>query len=279
MGWTIFFIVIAVLCLLLLLPVRVQFAVRGKKHWHIKVYYACFRLFEKHSADTAQSDAAVQTEGSDDTIDEEELLFFGSGDAPPVTAEAAEASAPEPKTETTETVSASDAADNGAAEAHAEDISEEKPKKPSILERVKPKSLSEWLDLIHDALASLSPPMRFLFRHLYLRRLYVSMTIASGDAAKTAILYGAISGLVYQLLGKLQCLISVKAEAVRIRADFLNERSTAECSGELRVSPMTALGLAFGIAIPFLWRTWLRLRRQDKLRKQEEKESAPLSAA
>lgn len=275
MGWTIFFVVIAVLCLLLLLPVRVQFAVRGKKHWQIQVYYACFRLFEKCSEDKVPSDSEAQAAASDDAIDEEELLFFGSGAAPPVTAE----SAAEPPSETATLPTESAATEEVAVDQQPKDTAEASSEKPSLLERVKPQSLSEWLELINDALASLSPPMRFLFRHLYLRKLYVSMTVASGDAAKTAILYGAISGLVFQLLGQLQCLINVKAEAIRIRADFFNERSTAECSGELCVSPMTALGLAFGLAIPFLWRTWQRVRRQEKLREQEKQESAPLSAA
>lgn len=281
MGWTVFFIVIALLCLLLLLPVRVQFAVRGKKNWHLKVYYACFPVYATGSeaiANGKDETSVAEADGledADDIIDEEELLFMGSGEAPPVTRDVPQIKQPEyrqPAIEKQEPLT--EETDSGASP-----DAEEKPKKKSLIDRVKPSNLSEALELVNDALASLSPPMRFLFRHLYLRKLNVAMTIGSGDAAKTAILYGAVSGAVFRLLGQLQCLISVKAEAIRIRADFFNEYSTAQCSGELRVSPMTALSLGFGIAIPFLWRTLLRLRRQDKLQKLEEKESAPLPAA
>lgn len=279
MGWTVFFIVIALLCLLLLLPVRVQFAVRGKKNWHLKVYYACFHVYATGSEAIAkgkEQSSAAETDDADDIINEDELLFMGSGEAPPVTRDAPEAEPTEYRQPIVEEQKplAEDTTDDEASP-----DAENQPKKKSLIDRVKPSNLSEALELVNDALASLSPPMRFLFRHLYLRRLNVAMTIGSGDAAKTAILYGAVSGAVFQLLGQLQCLISVKAEAVRIRADFFNEYSTAQCSGELRISPMTALGLGFGIAIPFLWRTLLRLRRQDKLQKLEEKESAPLPAA
>lgn len=279
MGWTIFYIVLAVLCLLLLLPVRLRFAVHGKKKWQIKVYYACFPVFSKNH--DVPMPAAPASPVADDIVDEDDLLFMGSGDAPPITNDTPSAE----KTAKQHTVpdEDADAALFSAEQENAEDapkaFEEEKPKKRSLLDRVKPHGVVQWKELLDDALASLAPPLRFLLRYTYLRKLYVSVTVGTKDAAKTAILYGAVCGVIYRTLGKLQCHMTVKPKAIRVRVDFFNSFCTAQCSGELWISPMTALALGFGIAIPFLWRTLWRVRRQEKQKQQEDAESAPLPVA
>ncbi len=280
MGWTIFFIVLAVLCFLLLLPVRVRFAVHGKKQWQIKVYYACFPLFAKGKPDPAHDGAEPSPE--DNMVSEEDLLFIGSGEGAPITAE------PAGQTENTKhSRKQPEKEESPEALEEEEDIftqedaaaDDPKPKKKSLLERVKPKGVGGWLELIDDALASVSPPMRFLLRHFYIRKLNVGITTGTKDPAKTAILYGLVCNTLYRTLGRLQCHIRVKAEAIRVRADFFNPYCTAQCSGELCIAPMTALGLGFGIVIPFLWRTLWRIRRQEKQQRLEDAESAPLPAA
>lgn len=287
MGETIFFIVLAVLCLLLLLPVRLRFAVHGKKEWQIQIDYVCFPLLTK-SADShaviAPDDATPPT--ANDIVEEEDLLFWGGGDIPPINDD----TLPTEETVISNGVhNAKDDADlfstaqSPPAQEHTSDdektASKKKPKKPSLFERAKPHGIAQWKALVDDALASLAPPLRFLLRHIYLRKLYVGITVGTKDAAKTAILYGAVCSTIYRTLGKLQCHITVKPKAIRIRSDFLNPFCTAQCSGELWISPMTILGLCFGIVIPFLWRTLRRMRRQEKQKQQEDAESAPQPAA
>lgn len=280
MGWTIFFIVLAVLCFLLLLPVRVRFAVHGKKQWQIKVYYACFPLFTKGKPEPAEE--CDEPSPEDDMVSEEDLLFIGSGDGAPMTAdidrpsEDAKRSRKEQKKAALPEALEEDE-DIFTPKENARDAP--KPKKKGLLERVKPKGIGGWLELIDDALASVPPPVRFLLRHFYIRRLNVGITTGTKDPAKTAILYGLVCNTLYRTLGRLQCHISVKAEAIRVRADFFNPYCTAQCSGEMCLAPMTALGLAFGIVIPFLWRTLWRVRRQEKQQRLEDAESAPLPAA
>ncbi len=284
MGWTIFFIVLAVLCLILLLPVRVRFAVHGRKKWQLRIYYACFRVLEKsHDAESAALPDTPAPPTEDDIVDEEDMLFLGSGDPPPVTSDSATSTevkaAPQAALPDDEDDESFFTGEQAAAEGSKAPTNDEKPEKKSLLERVKPQGIAQWKELIDDALASLSPPLRFLLRHVYVRKLYVGITVGTKDAARTAILYGAVCSVIYRALGKLQCHISVKSEAIRIRSDFFSGFCTAQCSGELRVTPMTAFGLGLGIAIPFLWRTLWRVRRQEKQKRQEDAESAPLPAA
>lgn len=287
MGETIFFIVLAALCLLLSLPLRLRFAVHGKKKWQIQLYYACFSLLTKsadHHTVITPDDAAPPT--ADDIVEEEDLLFWGGGDIPSINND----TLPIEKTATSNGVH--DTKDDADCFSTAQSIPEQeytsdvektspkkKPKKHSLFERAKPHGIAQWKSLVDDALASLAPPLRYLLRHIYLRKLYVGITVGTKDAAQTAILYGAVCSAVYRTLGKLQCHITVKPKAIRIRSDFLNPFCTAQCSGELWISPMTILGLCFGIVIPFLWRTLRRVRRQEKQKQQEEAESAPQPAA
>ncbi len=287
MGETIFFIVLAVLCLLLLLPLRLRFAVHGKKEWQIQIDYACFSLLTKGTdshAVIAPDDAAPPT--TDDIVAEEDLLFWGGEDISPTNDDAL----PVEKTvvsngahNTKDDADSFSTAQSTSEQEHTSDTekisSRKKPKKHSLFERAKPHGIAQWKALVADALASLAPPLRFLLRHIYLRKLYVGITVGTKDAAKTAILYGAVCSAIYRTLGKLQCHITVKPKAIRIRSDFLNPFCTAQCSGELWISPMTILGLCFGIVIPFLWRTLRRIRRQEKQKQQEEAESSPQPAA
>ena len=163
-----------------------------------------------------------------------------------------------------------------ASESEKDSEAENKPAKKGFLQRLKPSNLSEALSLLEDILASASPSLRFLFRHFYIRHLNLSITIGTQDAAKTAILYGAVSGAVFRLVGYLQSLLSVKADALRVRADFLSGYSTAECSLTLRVAPATVFGTGIGLASRFLFRTLRRFHRENREQKRMEKESAPL---
>lgn len=283
MGWTIFFIVLALLCLLLLLPMRLRFALHGKKKWQIQLCYACFCLFRKSSdAQTATMPKDTVQPTEDDIIEEDDLLFLGSGDAPPITNDTPhtkQSAVPDTVPDTDDDADLFRAEQSDAKQARTDNTQKEKPPKRSLLDRIKPHGFAQWKALIDDALASLAPPLRFLLRHIYLRKLYVGITVGTNDAAKTAVLYGAVCSAVYRTLGKLQCHITVKPKAIRIRADFFDPFCTAQCSGELWISPMTMLGLGFGIVIPFLWRTLWRVRRQEQQKKQEDAESAPLPTA
>lgn len=284
MGWTIFFIVLAILCLLLLLPVRLRFAVHGRKKWQFRLYYACFLVFSKsHDAASTAMPAPSAPPTANDIVEEDDLLFLGSGDAPPIADDTPSAkkmptanSEPDEDADEEMLTAEQATAEQENEEDAAKTSAEEKPKKRSLLDRVKPHGIAQWKTLLDDALASLAPPLRFLLRHASLRKLYVGITVGTKDAAKTAILYGAVCNVIYRTLGKLQCHIRVKPKAIRIRSDFLNPFCTAQCSGELWISPMTALALGFGIVIPFLWRTLWRVRRQEKQKQQEDAESAPL---
>ena len=190
----------------------------------------------------------------------------------PHAATAAEETAPEPEASAEEPE-----ADETAPESEKpEEKPEEKPKKRGFFKRIKPQSVPEAIGLAKDALASLSPALKFLTRHFHFRHVKLYLAVASDDPAKTGTLYGRICAAAYNLLAALQCWVDIEADEFRILADFYNDSITFRASLELRVSPAALLLTALILGTRFLWRTWCRFRREDKEAKRIEEETRPL---
>ena len=292
----IFLIIVFVFCVLLLLPIRVKGAF-GDGKWSVSVYYVFIRVFHKGSAEEKpeeESDGGGPEEPSD------------SGDIP---AEEAAAESPEPepaepahdRPENTPESEAQDEPDTkpepvsdeedapepeqSDAAAAAESLEDEadgstdenteKPKERGFFRRLKPQSVPEAIGLGKDALASLSPAMRFLTRHFHFRHVKLYLAVGSDDPANTATLYGKICAGAYPLLGALQCWFDIEADEFRILADFYNDSITFRGSLELRVSPAALLLTVLTLGIRFLWRSWFRFRREDREEKLKERETAP----
>ncbi len=301
MGWTIFLIIVFVLCILFLLPIRVKASFGGGK-WSVAVYYVFIRLFRKESAPPPPPPEVPPKP--------EDITVFEPGTDPaapdvPPPAPAAQTELPDPVTETApEAVQDSgekpEEAENqkkkkkrkkrkpkkddaeqqeqpaAESEAKAEEDKPKKKKKPGFFKRLKPHSLSDIIGLVKDGCAALSPALRFLFRHFHFRHVKLYAAIASDDPANTATLYGKNCAAIFNLLAQLQCLFDFQTDECRVLADFYGEKSDYRGSLELRVSPAVIILTALILGIKFLWRSFRRFRREDKEEKRREKESAPL---
>ncbi len=301
MGWTIFLIIIFVLCILFLLPIRVKAEFGGGK-WSVKVYYVLIRVFRKESAPPPPPPETPPKP--------EDIVLFEPGTDPnapdipppaPAAQTAADAAADEPAPETEpepekpkdkkkkrkKRKSEKEDAEKPEAEQPAADEKpqadeddpkkkKKKQKKPGFFKRIKPHSLSDVLGLIKDGCAALSPSLRFLFRHFHFRHVKIRAAIASDDPANTATLYGKICAAAFNLLAQLQRLFDFQTDEFRVLADFYGEKSDYSGSLELRVSPAALILTVLILGIKFLWRTFRRFRREDKEEKRREKESAPL---
>ncbi|MBR6420670.1 MAG: hypothetical protein IKS42_10065 [Oscillospiraceae bacterium] len=185
---------------------------------------------------------------------------------------AAEETAPEPAASAEEPEADETAPETGETAEQAE----EKPKKRGFFKRIKPQSVPEAIGLAKDALASLSPALKFLTRHFHFRHVKLYLAVATDDPAKTGTLYGRICAAAYNLLAALQCWVDIEADEFRILADFYNDSITFRASLELRVSPAALILTVLILGIRFLWRTWCRFRREDKEAKRMEEETRPL---
>lgn len=280
---TVLLIIVTVLCIILLLPLRIK-GKYGDGAWSVAVYYTFFRVFHKESAEKTEPETPPQPNPAADT--------------PPPPAPAPQHDSPPKKPKKPKKPKDSAKPEALPAEPlplddsdlpNLDEIAEgpapapEKPKKKrgikAFIERLKPHSLSDILGLAKDGTASLSPALRLLLRHLHFRHVKVYLAVASDDPANTAQLYGKICAAVYNLLSRLQCVLDIETDEMRILADFFNDKSTFRAELELRCSPAALICTALSLGIRFLWRSWRRFRREDKEKARYEKESAPLPSA
>lgn len=137
----------------------------------------------------------------------------------------------------------------------------DKQKRTELLESAREKhkksigDIAEQLRFLTDLISS---ALGRLFRCLRTDVYALSLNIATGDPASTAVTYGAVSAAADALLTLLQKTRQFrirKRDAVQISADFLAERTTAKVHIVLSVRPFRIIG----IGLRALWRL---LKRQ-----------------
>lgn len=81
-----------------------------------------------------------------------------------------------------------------------------------------------------------------IFTHLKFRELNIDITVASDNAADTAINYGRLCAGVYPALTALLKIIKYDDYSVRIRPDFNKEKLEYDISAEIALVPWIAIG-------------------------------------
>jgi len=91
----------------------------------------------------------------------------------------------------------------------------------------------------------------------------LQIKVGTEDAAKTAMLYGALSqsvSYVLNLFDNISRLKTVKSDAVAVKADFCSEKCLFEADISLKIKPLDALALALGTA----WKAYKKLIKEKK---------------
>lgn len=85
------------------------------------------------------------------------------------------------------------------------------------------------------------------FRHIAIRRLCLDIKVATGDAATTAIEYGAVCAAVYPVLTLLDGIANIKMKSINVTADFNSGNSDFAFSVIIRVRILFLIMMAFGV--------------------------------
>lgn len=141
-------------------------------------------------------------------------------------------------------------------------------------EKRKKATLPEKITLVR-ALATVL--IRKTGKHLRLRAAKLHLRVATGDAAKTAILYGAVCQTLSYLLALLDRVTRLKAAEpdVAVTADYLSEKSEADVHLIFSLRVIGALAILFSVIFAFL-RT---KGEQSAIRKKKEKSAAKAARA
>lgn len=283
LGWIIFWAVFALLGIVLLIPLRITFSVRTG-YWLVQVYYGWVRIVEKGSdvkppqkkkpeAENtgAEMPSSEETDGQQSEPQASDRKTDAAVRTPPPQTDAAE-----------EPAAAEESADDAVYFQDEAPAESPKPKKQSFFEKLKPTSLADGKVLIGDVLASISPPLRLLTKHMHFTNIRLWVNVAASDAAKTAVMYGAVSAAAFWLLGQMQARFDVRADQYSVNADFLGEKTSFSVSGEYHSTPLSLLAVVLGAGTRFLWRSWRRIRRRERTEKAmaenegAAKQSAPI---
>lgn len=80
--------------------------------------------------------------------------------------------------------------------------------------------------LISGFIKDLLVHIKTLLKHIEFKKIVLDITVAEGDAAKTAIEYGGICAVVYPLLAELGAIANIKYKAINISSDFNSNESS-----------------------------------------------------
>ena len=106
------------------------------------------------------------------------------------------------------------------------DLKEEKNKDSKLFQKLKAKkgfssAVKEIFSFIYDCLSHIK---NFL-RHIKIKRLTLDITVASDDAAKTAIEYGAVCSAVYPTLALLDTCPNIRLKQINVKSDFSSQKA------------------------------------------------------
>ncbi len=119
----------------------------------------------------------------------------------------------------------------------------------------KKKSVSDILGLVGQVLGALQGLFKSFGKHLRIEAVRMKITVASEDAAKTALLYGAVCQSVAYLVEILSAITNFKAkhrEKISVEADFLSEKSTADIHLVFRLRVWHVFAMLFAALFGFI---------------------------
>jgi hypothetical protein len=94
--------------------------------------------------------------------------------------------------------------------------------------------LSQTIKLISGFLKDLFSHIKTLLKHIEFKKIVLDITVAEGDAAKTAIEYGGVCAVVYPLLAELGTIADIKYKSINISSDFNSNEGRISFEGAIK---------------------------------------------
>ncbi len=103
------------------------------------------------------------------------------------------------------------------------------------------KGLSGILSIISRGAQVAGDTSKYFIRHVKLRGMRVNITVATGDAADTAIKYGYVCAAVYPALSIVLNTVKYDAYSVNITTDFDKDKCDIDCGARVTLVPWFAV--------------------------------------
>lgn len=152
---------------------------------------------------------------------------------------------PSPLDEEPYTVSKADVEAARRRKAREAEPAEDVPQKETLTEKMD--KLADIIEKVKIIWGVSHKGLGRIFKHIYIDGLVVDFVIAEGDAYDTAMRYGTVNAVFYNVLNVLQLLFSVDVKTVDIACDFDGKASVYDGEVNICMRPATILGAALGI--------------------------------
>ncbi|MDE6036299.1 MAG: hypothetical protein K2G36_10365, partial [Ruminococcus sp.] len=133
---------------------------------------------------------------------------------------------------------------------HSEDDEEE-------TEKENKKSITDKIEFLINIWEIAGSPLLKIFRGFHIKKLYIDFVVAGDDAFQCAVLYGTVSGMVYNLLAWLGELFTVSYKTVDINCGFDKHKSKWDVSCKISFRLYTFLFSALWFITVYLFRIYI----------------------
>lgn len=289
----------AVILLLLLLPVSVQFAYIGNdltfkiKCWLLPVYDSdgkgiaawVVKLIKKRIEKKKASKKDAEEEFFGDDLDIDDIQFDEEDQGENISindeaaiAEESDISADEKSDEKVAEESAESEISEAENEKDGENLNEEKKEKKIVkfAKKTAKKIIEnplETLEYVVDVFRAGIRPMLKIFKGIRIKRLYIDFVNADADAYNCALNYAYLCTGVYSILAVMSTLFSVKLKTVDVNPGFGQNESRWDMSAKISFALITPVIAGIWFLITYIFRFFLPNAIQGrKLRKSAERQ-------
>ena len=114
------------------------------------------------------------------------------------------------------------------------------------------KSKKELIGEIFGYLKIVLSRFKALLKHTRFKKAVLDLTVATDDAANTALLYGKLCSLVYPVISLLDAAMKFDPKSISVKTDFASSEIKFSMSGILKVKLIYILGFIISIAFTII---------------------------
>ncbi len=125
------------------------------------------------------------------------------------------------------------------------------------------------IDLINNSARILARFFKYIKNHFIIKKLYLYMTVTSGDAASTALKYGKTCQKVFPALGYICSSFPVRKYDVNIEPDYIANENKAEFEFAFSIKPITITNAVVALAFRMLFNVGIKFLKGIKSKKNK----------
>lgn len=114
------------------------------------------------------------------------------------------------------------------------------------------KNKGELIGEIFELLKQICVRFKALLKHVRFKKIDLDLTVASSEAAETAILYGKLCSVLYPVITLLDTAIDFDPKRIAVRCDFTADSITLRLQGVIKLRICFILAFAFSLAFSII---------------------------